>query len=612
MADPIFIILIGRLGITAADGVDPDEDPDTIWCDEGVVRFTPVNTYVKAAAGSASPIMWDAGQAVIDVPVGQDGYLTYSGVKRVRFLDLTDPGSVNPVVPEGKATHRVEFRSVKASGVDVGFPATTVRIAADTARALTEAEAAAVGLPTGTMACVLAELTPVPTAGGTPIIRGERGVGIADLAVEGVALIATLDDGSEVSTDLPAPLVDSDAAVAALVEGPDTATASALNAATAAQIAADAASPNGTIPATIKATAAPIRPHPLLGFFAALAQRDTTPVDILALGDSIFEGVGASTLTNRSISRMVAGLRTRLGVTGGGVGYIPARYQATDRQATDGWTTTGNTVDNTFGFGQRSRYLLLDSDTGKGDGTMTRTVTCTSFTLIARCNTTATSLFVSIDGGADVVWDIAASATGAMDEFTSGALSAGSHTVRIKARSQAGCAFLGIMVYNGDENSGIRLWDGAKSGTRADQFNAESGANSALWADELVELSPDLAIIEWITNDAITRTAAQYETSIRNVIALLRSKASDVPILLLAPYERGDQALIEPWANYTAKLAKIAGDTAHVAFLDLGQAIPKPNGADTYGLLSDGIHPNDKGHALIGDLLAGFLTPRPA
>jgi len=230
-ADLDFIKVVGRFGLTAGDGGDPDEDPDIIWCDEGTVRLTPVNTYTKVSG--ASPIGWSAGNAVIEATLDSSGYMTRSGLRRVSVVDMTS-SKVNPVVPDGKATHTVQFVGVKAAGTTVGFGQVNVRIAADTVREVDdEAEATALGLPVGSLVADLVDLMPVPTAGGTPIVQGPRGVGIASLSVVGDALVATLDSGAEVATDLPATLVDSDAFVADRIETPATATRTALDAAIA-------------------------------------------------------------------------------------------------------------------------------------------------------------------------------------------------------------------------------------------------------------------------------------------------------------------------------------------------------------------------------------------
>jgi hypothetical protein len=215
MPDFTYIVAVGRLGITAADGIDADEDPDTIWCDEGVVRFTPLNTYTKVAGGA--PMPWTS------------GYLSLSGVRRARFIDLT-ASSVNPQIPAGKATHSVEFRGIKAQGTPVAFDSVNVRISSDTAVALTSSAAAtALGLSLGTAVCDLTMLMPVPTAGGTPIVMGPAGPGIASLAVSGNNLVATLTSGDTKTTALPSALTDSDATTANRITTTGTATRNALD-----------------------------------------------------------------------------------------------------------------------------------------------------------------------------------------------------------------------------------------------------------------------------------------------------------------------------------------------------------------------------------------------
>jgi lysophospholipase L1-like esterase len=370
--------------------------------------------------------------------------------------------------------------------------------------------------------------------------------------------------------------------------------------------------PGGAVETTIAAATADLeekRGSDLVGFQSALATRTTSPVDIVVLGDSIVEGVGVAARADRFVNRAVAALRTRLGIAASVGGYIPARYVAATMTGA-GFTLANRTVTNIYGLGQRSVSLLMDQSTGLGDGTATITVTCSSFKIAARSHTSNTSLFVTVDGGTAVVWDIVGN-SGEV-EWSSGALTPGSHTVQIKARSNSAAYIEGLIVYNGDETSGIRLWEGGQSGTRADQFNGVDGtSDKALWADSLVRIGADLVVIEWMTNDCTVRTSAQYEASLGHIVTLVRSKVANVPILFLAPYERGDAtAKIEPWANYVAKMRAVAEATPSAAFLDLGERIPKLTGADTYALLADNVHPNAKGHALMGDLLAGFLLPQ--
>jgi glucosylceramidase len=81
-----------------------------------------------------------------------------------------------------------------------------------------QAAADALGLPLGTMVCDITILSPVPAAGGTPIVVGPAGKSIDALAVTGNSLVATMSDGTTKSTALPAVMVDSQAFVSAAIE----------------------------------------------------------------------------------------------------------------------------------------------------------------------------------------------------------------------------------------------------------------------------------------------------------------------------------------------------------------------------------------------------------
>jgi lysophospholipase L1-like esterase len=193
MADLDYVYLVGRLGLVVGDGADSGEDPDTDWCDEGTVNFTPLITYTKVVDGV--PTGWTGGNSVIPTEVSDDGAITRNAVPRVKLVDLTTD-KINPKISSGKATHTVEFVNVKANGTRVAFAKQDIRIAADTAEPLSTAAAAFYGLPAGTMVCDLAKLLPVPTGNGTPIVVGPTGTGIESLEVDGTDLVYELTDGT--------------------------------------------------------------------------------------------------------------------------------------------------------------------------------------------------------------------------------------------------------------------------------------------------------------------------------------------------------------------------------------------------------------------------------
>jgi hypothetical protein len=201
MADLDYVPLVGRLGLVVGDGMDPDENPDTDWCDEGTVNFTPLITYTKVADGSPAP--WTGGNSVISATVSDEGTVTRNGVPRLTLVDLTSE-KVNPKISSGRATHTVEFVNVKANGTRVLFAKQDIRIAADTMTPLKAESAALYGLPAGTLVCDLTKLMPVPIGSGTPIVVGPPGNGIVDMSVVDGDLEIELDNGETLNAgELP-------------------------------------------------------------------------------------------------------------------------------------------------------------------------------------------------------------------------------------------------------------------------------------------------------------------------------------------------------------------------------------------------------------------------
>lgn len=203
----------GRLGITVADGVDADDEPEITWCDEGEVWLTPTLTYTQTLGETGSPAL---GNSVIKLVVDPEGWLTHNGLRYAKVFDLTSE-QFNPHVAANKATHNVTFKAVKCNGVEVRFPDGPARLAADT-----------VDPVTGEVN-ILKQM-PIPTAGGVPIVVGPAGPGITSLAVVGDTLVATMQGGAELSTVLPSAMVDSDAFVADRIDADASLTKVALRA----------------------------------------------------------------------------------------------------------------------------------------------------------------------------------------------------------------------------------------------------------------------------------------------------------------------------------------------------------------------------------------------
>lgn len=347
---------------------------------------------------------------------------------------------------------------------------------------------------------------------------------------------------------------------------------------------------------------------PLYGYFADLAQARTKRVNVLMCGDSIYEGLKQASVSARWINQAEQLLRARFANSTTGGEYIPAQYLASATGSLPffpAWTFTGTTADFSQGLGLKAKSLNVGA-------TATITRTCTSFDVyLRRSNGAGTTVKVTVDGVVQPTWTLS---NITHNKWSSGPLTAGSHTVIIEPLTgSSGPVLCGGYFYNGDETAGLSLWDGSRSGARADSFN--TGTDWIAQAAFIGNFS--LAVLGWLTNDSRTvsggYSSANYNTQMRGIIDKLRTSIPNLPILIMTPYEAVD-TLIEPWKNYTNVLKQIAADYSYVSFYDLSVPIPYL-GSDPYGLTnaatSDTIHPTNKGAALLATLAAtSAMAPR--
>jgi lysophospholipase L1-like esterase len=355
----------------------------------------------------------------------------------------------------------------------------------------------------------------------------------------------------------------------------------------------------------------PLSPQVSLeSFFRKLANASSSVVNVMYLGDSISEGQGSvsnATLTGRWIQRFNDELRRVAQPAGvpGGRGYVPAYYDinsTTYPAATVGFARSGTiTLDAVKGLGRRAAQL-------GASGTLTITVTCTSFDVVFRRDTGGNSgvFSVVVDSGSATNIDTTSSPYthgGYKQRFTPSAR--GRHTIVITQVSGAPIVE-GIMIYDGDESSGIHLWDCAKSGYTANSF----AANATVWESMYAAL-PDLVVCALGTNDFRTnRTPAQFSTSINSIITSIRSQTSpggsaidsNMPILLVLPEEPNDGSYTYSWGQYRDVLATIAATSSNIAFIDVSPRLTKGQLLDI-----DNLHPTNAGHQFIAACVAGEL-----
>jgi len=352
--------------------------------------------------------------------------------------------------------------------------------------------------------------------------------------------------------------------------------------------------------------------HRLRVWSAAVADRNESPATILALGDSVTEGLRASTAANRWTNLLQDELRaafpTSATGTAGGVGYL-ASYHA--HGAFTGPSTTGTVRNSLRGLGYRA--LTLHDGSTVTYSNVTGTTVRVWFASVAFSG----PLQVSIDGRPSIAVPTFSSGSSYHDEWVDLDLGGpGRHQVVI-SRGEGGFDpdFGGIQVFDGDENTGVRVIDAAKAGALTTRYTAGAAAGSDLVSDiaDWVEgTEPSLAIValgvnEWQTGQA----PATFQANLQIVIDELRRAQRRLPIVLVAWYRPfTTSARTYPWSDYVDAMERLVTTNGDLVLADFSDPMrwPAPTRSGPDGYYADGLHPSDAGHAAIADQLAQLLS----
>lgn len=347
--------------------------------------------------------------------------------------------------------------------------------------------------------------------------------------------------------------------------------------------------------------------EPMTKWSSALASAGSSPAKVVVIGDSISEGTGASTVTNRWQTVMQTALRG--GATGASIPFIPAWPQS----SVSGFpvTRSGNVGQNStttaIGLGWRGADLRDDT------AVLTFTFTGDRCKAMVYAASSTGIMSIQIDGGTPTLVNTQTpTMTAGQQTWDSGALTSGAHTVVIRrsATSPAGnyVYVQGLLTFNGDLTAGVRVLDAARHGINS-AFVSSARANGVGGAIAATG-GAQLAIIGLGTNDYSVTTPAAFKANIEILIAGLRSNGFTGSILLLGMYLGGgrDNAT---WSTYLDQYAAIATTDPDVYFLDLRDYMPpvptpstEPSGLGYY---NDSLHPTDLGYARMGRVLAARL-----
>lgn len=489
-------------------------------------------------------------------------------------------------------------------------------------------------IPTDVPSGTLWRLTFVPKGkGNLPVRLGDYEISasadIADLvAVNPTVITPTMAAKIEEGV---AALSGEDTAVAFLVEDPDSATATALSAtyATVATVADKA--DTAAVPTIVEDTAGTnaFREQydgdsraALRGFEVAVASRNLSPVKILCMGDSVVEGVGATVWDRKWIKELQRCLTARMpvsGLTEPGMdtiwGWNMVEVTHPHRQTITGTVGgAGTDLSKSANYGAPRRDIVLRTAAAKWSATFTGTSVKVHWVQDGGFGSGNRGILgVKIDGGAITTIDTYG-ASGVQQTWTSPALTAGSHTIEITRDVSSGttatAAFSGISYYNGDESKGFHVWDGGHAGYRADSYSAAA----SLQTDNVAAINPDAIVFAFGLNDIVSKTAAEFETNLTALVtASVAGVTGKVPALVFVAYPSRASTLAT-WPDYVAKMYAVAAAKGGY-MIDLTTRLPDQigdGGANTanFNIYADATHPSDRGHAVIGSIVADVLTPR--
>lgn len=342
---------------------------------------------------------------------------------------------------------------------------------------------------------------------------------------------------------------------------------------------------------------------PLGTWNTARAGAASTRAKWLAIGDSVTEGHGATTRASRYAEQALATLRTRAGVSGGGRTYN-VRYNVFNESVA--WASdsvSGNGTSQTLGpFGSRAVSL----DAGQS---ITWTVSGSSAEIWFAQYSGAGSFTWAVDGGGTTSVN-ANNATSAYVPTTISLGSNGSHTVAVAFASGATAYIAGLQVIDGA--GGVALYEAGLAGVDTAGYIGGQGDYQYTPASWDV-MDPHLVTVELGLNDAFLDSADPrvMVRNLRTLIRDIRTVSTSPSVAIIAAYTpaAGVLASATPWAEYADALRLLAEADGMLALVDLDANMPAATTSGTGNYVTDGLHPNNTGHALIGSLIADVVSP---
>lgn len=346
------------------------------------------------------------------------------------------------------------------------------------------------------------------------------------------------------------------------------------------------------------------------------------------IGDSIFEGTGATTHANRALDIIEAGWVSDYAVSGQGqTQYWPAVYACpTSGYPTNtSWgglwaTSTSGTVSrqlagiesfpgtpsSTFGPGMRSVNLTSTN------ATVTYTVHGTALDVWFAAGGSFT---YSVDGGA-YSSSISTSGWNANGQIQQVALGAsGTHTISIR-RASGTVRLLGFTVFDGARDKGVAIFDACHWAAQTIDFwdysNSSAPQNAKL--TRCIQLvAPQLVVMNTLINDAGNigqQGVSECMARLTGMLGAIQAAAPDASIAFCQPYNQAPDSQLLSDGNTIGDLKSAIANfvsTNALCYINLSANMP-PTYDDPDGYYqSDGMHLTDAGNVVAAGLVRDVL-----
>jgi lysophospholipase L1-like esterase len=346
--------------------------------------------------------------------------------------------------------------------------------------------------------------------------------------------------------------------------------------------------------------------YSLFQWYAALAKANSVSPKVLAIGDSITQGLN---VTSPTVNAYFALLKNRTASMyppkGEGLQYFPATAQACTWGSCT-WAKTGTwTALPSWGL------TIAPAKVWSAGSSATATLTSAYFDSIDiyyLTNTDSGSGFtVAIDGGATTTYGASTTSSPAWVRQNVTA-TLGKHSVVFTAPS-SGNMYLYAVALNVSGTGGVQWNNASVSGSSASHWctNPSASQNSG-WMT--VMPAPSLIIEALGTNDYGGGSSATWQTNLDACLTFLAATFPTAAVLVVDMQNTSGatgfagEARSVYYAVTKAEAAKFGA-----AYLNIGDRWGTYATATAAGILFDGLHPNIYGHWDIADYLLKRLFP---